>query len=100
MKFIYRKALTNEMTMHYYIRCVHNSNKIIYAREIAEILNITAKDVENIYLQLGGEYQSFTDIDGLEYNSLIFKSEDTVKKAVQYLNEKYASLLAMLYTGK
>jgi len=99
MEFIYEKKISSEkMTMYYHIRCVHN--KIIYAHEIAEMLNISIDDVKDMYLQLGGEFESFTDMDGLEYNCLIFKSEDTVKQAVQYLNEKYAPLLAMLYTGK
>jgi len=95
MNFAYYKS--TEDKNEYSIRLLNNKNRVVYPTEIANLLNIQIWNYENILIDHGGERKTRLMDDGWEYQYISFSKEQAIE-AVRTLNEKYATLLAILYT--
>lgn len=96
MHFAYYNS--NKNKNEYSIRLLNNKNRLVHPIEIANLLNIQIWNYENILIDHGGERKTCLMDDGWEYQYISFTKENAIK-AIETLNEKYAPLLAILYTS-
>lgn len=97
MEFVLRSIINDENEIEYSIRLQNGKKRIVFTNQICEMLNIKITDWNKILIKQGAVIEHNTDIDGLTYHRIIFKSLELTNQAINYLNTIYAPILAILY---
>lgn len=94
-RFVYRKYLN---TNYYRLLLYNDKNRIIMTHIFLRILQMTREEYNHLLLSLGAQLITEYDVDEVkEYEYIGFVEEENAKKAAEYLNDKYITMIALLY---
>lgn len=93
--FAYRKYLNTD---YYRLLLYNNRNRIVMTFTFLRILQMSQEEYHNLLLSLGA--QKITEYNNYyvkEYEYIAFIDEYKAKQAVEYFNEHYITMIALLY---